>query len=482
MKKILFVASECVPFIKTGGLADVCGALPKWFGKEEWDVRVVLPNYACIPERFRGEFRYLTHFYMDLGPDIQNKYVGVLSCELDGIIFYFIDNQEYFSGSSPYGETRSDIEKFCFFDKAVLSMLPLVGFQPNLIHCHDWETGMIPVFLNNEFQGDMFFWHMKSVMTIHNLKFQGIWDIKTIRNLTGLPGCLFTPDKLEYRKDANMLKAGLVYADYITTVSPTYTTEIQTHYYGEGLEGLLSARKCDMQGILNGIDYKVYDPETDSDIPKNYGIASFRRDKVKNKILLQRELGLEEDPKKFMVGLVSRLTDQKGIDLVLGAMDRIADECTQFVIVGTGERRYEESFLYFADKYKTRVSANICYDDNLVRRLFASADAFLMPSRFEPCGLTQMIASRYGTVPIVRETGGLCDTVEAYNEYENTGNGFSFLNYNPDDMLTVINYARHIYFNRKRQWNLIVERGMQKDFSWQVSAEKYKMLYHGLIG
>ena len=277
MKKILFAASECVPFIKTGGLADVCGALPKMFDKKYWDVRVVIPNYSCIPEHFRNQFEYVTHFYMGTGSYIPNKYVGVLKYELDGITYYFIDNEEYFNCFLPYGNIRYDIEKFCFFDKAVLSMLPLIGFQPDLIHCHDWETGMIPVYLKTEFQGDMFFWGMKAMMTIHNLKFQGIWDVKTMIGLTGLPKELFTPDKLEFQKDANMLKGGLVYSDYITTVSDTYAQEIQTPYYGEGLDGLLSARHFDMQGIVNGIDYELYDPATDPHLFVNYDADSFRK-------------------------------------------------------------------------------------------------------------------------------------------------------------------------------------------------------------
>ncbi len=482
MKKILFAASECVPFIKTGGLADVCGSLPKNLSSEEWDVRVVLPNYTCIPEHFRNQFRYLTHFYMHMGPALPDKYVGVLTCELDGITYYFIDNMEYFDCAVPYGDIRWDVEKFCFFDKAVLSMLPLIGFQPDLIHCHDWETGMVPVYLKNEFQGDMFFWGMKSIMTIHNLKFQGVWDVKTVQGITGLPKELFTPDKLEYHKDANMLKGGLVYADYITTVSESYAGEIQMDYYGEGLNGLLSARHFDLQGIVNGIDYDVYNPETDPYIYKNYSVDNFRKIKKENKIRFQEDFHLTVDHSKFLIGLVSRLTDQKGLDLVDYAIEGIADEFTQFVVVGTGEERYENMFRYYAGKHSDRISANICYSDELSHRLFAAADAFLVPSRFEPCGLTQMIACRYGTVPIVRETGGLRDTVQPFNEYENTGNGFSFANYNADEMLHTINYAKQIYFEKKRKWNLIAERAMKIDFSWKVSANRYAGLYNYLLG
>ena len=482
MRKILFAASECVPFIKTGGLADVCGALPKEFDKNDWDIRVVLPNYTCIPEKWRNQFEYVTHFYMSCGSYIQNKYVGVLQYKLDGITYYFIDNQEYFDCFLPYGDIRFDVEKFIFFDKAVLSMLPLINFQPQIIHCHDWETGFIPVYLRTEFQGDMFFWGMKSVITIHNLKFQGIWDVKTMKGLTGFPTDLFVPDKLEFKKDANMLKGGLVYADYITTVSDTYAQEIQTNYYGEGLNGLLAARHMDMQGIVNGIDYNEYNPATDSKIYVNYDAGSHRKKKASNKERLQQDLGLAVDKKRYMIGLISRLTDQKGLDLISYMMDYIADEFTQFVIIGTGDARYENMFRHYAWKYPDRISANICYSDDLAHKLYASADAFLMPSRFEPCGLTQLISFRYGTVPIVRETGGLKDTVMPFNEYDNVGTGFSFTNYNADEMLGIINYSKHIFFDRKRQWNQMVDRGMGMDYSWKSSKEKYQNLYNYLLG
>ena len=486
MKKILFAASECVPFIKTGGLADVCGALPKEFSKDEWDVRVALPNYSCIPEHFRSQFEYVTHFYMNAGSYIQNKYVGVLKYELDGITYYFIDNEEYFNCFQPYGNIRYDIEKFCFFDKAVLSMLPLINFRPDLIHCHDWETGFIPVYLKNEFSADGFFWGIKTIMTIHNLKFQGVWDIQTMRGLTGFANGLFAPDKLEYKKDANMLKGGLVYADYITTVSDSYANEIQTREYGEGLDGLLSARHFDMQGIVNGIDYDVYNPATDSQIYNNYDKSNWRQKKAQNKLRIQQDLGLAVDKKKYLIGLISRLTDQKGLDLINYMMDYIADEFTQLVVIGTGDVRYENMFRHYAWKYPDRISANICYSDDLAHKLYAAADAFLMPSRFEPCGLTQLISFRYeyvlGTVPIVRETGGLRDTVQPFNEYDDTGEGFSFTNYNADEMLGIINYSKHIYFDRKRQWNKMVDRGMSKDYSWKSSKERYQGLYNYLLG
>lgn len=483
MKKILFVASECVPFIKTGGLADVCGALPKEFDKKYWDVRVVIPNYSCIPEHFRNQFEYVTHFYLSSGPYVQDRYVGVLKYAFDNVTYYFIDNQEFYSGFTPYtSDTKFEIEKFTFFDKAVLSMLPLIDFKPDIIHCHDWQTGLLPVYLKNEFAANPFFWGIKSIITIHNLKFQGIWDKEWVQGVSGLTDDLFTPDKLEFNKDANMLKGGLVYADYITTVSDSYANEIQTDYYGEGLNGLLSARHFDMQGIVNGIDYNAYNPDTDGKIYCHYNAENFRKKKFNNKLKLQEELGLAVDKKKYMIGLISRLTDQKGLDLINHVMEGIIDDYTQFVVIGTGDPQYENMFRHYAWKYPDRVSANICYSDDLAHKLYAAADAFLMPSRFEPCGLTQLISFRYGTVPIVRETGGLRDTVKAYNEYENSGDGFSFSNYNADEMLSVINYSKHIFFDKKREWNQMVDRGMANDFSWNASKYKYEGLYNYLLG
>ena len=482
MKKILFAASECVPFIKTGGLADVCGALPKEFDKAGWDVRVILPDYTCILERYRSNFEYITNFRLSVGPYVQDKYVGLFRYVYDGITYYFIDNEEYFNCTTPYGDILYDIEKFCFFDKAVLSSLPILDFRPDLIHCHDWETGLIPVYLKNEFQGNMFYWGIKSMMTIHNLRFQGVWDKKTMMGLSGLEEHLFTPDKLEFNKDANMLKGGLAYADYITTVSETYAAEIQTPFYGEGLDGLLQARHYDMMGIVNGIDYNVYNPATDGKIEFHYDIGSFRKEKAKNKEALQRELGLTVDKRKMMIGLISRLTDQKGLDLVAYVMEQLVDEFTQIVVIGTGEERYENLFRHYAWKYPDHVSANICYSDSLAHKLYASADAFLMPSAFEPCGLTQLISFRYGTIPIVRETGGLKDTVIPFNEYENSGDGFSFSNYNAHEMLKIVNYAKYVYFEKRAKWNKMIERGMEKDFSWKNSREKYENLYNFLIG
>lgn len=479
-KNVLFVASEAVPFIKTGGLADVAGSLPKYFDKEQYDVRVMLPKYLCIPEHWRSQMKYVTHFYMDLA--WRSQYVGVLEMEYAGVHYYFIDNEFYFAGPKPYGYIHEDIEKFAFFSKAALSAMPLLNFKPDIVHCHDWQTGLIPVYMKERFHDGEFFRDMKSVMTIHNLKFQGVWDLQKVKDITGLPPYFFTSDKLEAYGDANYLKGGIVYADAVTTVSDSYAEEIKTPFYGEQLDGLMRARSNCLTGIVNGIDYDEFNPATDKRIVANYTQKTFRKEKYKNKKALQQELGLKMDEKKFMIGIVSRLTDQKGFDLIAYMMDQICAEDVQLVVLGTGESQYENMFRHFAWKYPDRVSANIYYSEDMSHKIYASCDAFLMPSLFEPCGLSQLMSLRYGTVPIVRETGGLKDTVEAYNEYESTGTGFSFANYNAHEMMNTINYAKHVFYNKKREWNKIVDRAMLKDFSWTSSAKKYQKLYDGLLG
>ena len=480
MKKILFVASESVPFIKTGGLADVVGSLPKNFNKDEYDCRVIIPKYQCMNENFKNQLQYVTHFYMDLA--WRSQYVGILKMEYDGITYYFIDNEYYFSGPKPYGDICYDMEKFAFFSRAALSALPIIDFRPDIIHCHDWQTGLIPVFLKDTFSQGQFYQGIKTIMTIHNLKFQGIWDAKTVKDMVGLADYYFTPDKLLHYKDANFLKGGIVYADYVTTVSDTYAEEIKQPFYGETLDGLMCARSNSLFGIVNGIDYDVYNPETDPYIVQNYSAQNFRKEKIKNKRALQQQLGLEQDDKRFMIGIVSRLTSQKGLDLIQCVMDEICSDGIQFVILGTGEEQYENMFRHYDWKYNNTVSANIYYSEELSHRVYAACDAFLMPSLFEPCGLSQLISLRYGTVPIVRETGGLKDTVEPYNEYESKGTGFSFANYNAHEMLNTIRYAEHVYYNKKREWNKIIDRGMASDFSWNSSARKYEELYTRLLG
>ncbi|MDD3368437.1 MAG: glycogen synthase GlgA [Lachnospiraceae bacterium] len=482
MKNVLFVASEGVPFIKTGGLADVVGSLPKCIDKRYFDVRVIIPKYTCMKQEWKDKLTFKTSFYMDF--HWKNEYVGILEAEVDGVKYYFIDNEMYFGGFKPYGsDTLFEIEKFAFFSKAVLSALPLLDFKPDIIHCHDWQTGLVPVYLQERFQGNDFFHGIRTVMTIHNLKFQGKWDTKSIRDITGLPEYYFMPDKLECYKDANLLKGGLVFADAITTVSETYAEEIKTDFYGEGLNGLLCARAGDLRGIVNGIDYDDFNPEKDTMITHHYNAMNFRKEKIKNKRALQEELGLDKTDKTMMIGIVSRLTDQKGLDLVSYIMDEwCGTDNIQLVVLGTGDEQYENMFRHYDWKYHGKVSANIYYSEDLSHRVYAACDAFLMPSLFEPCGLSQLMALRYGTVPIVRETGGLKDTVEPYNEYESTGTGFSFVNYNAHEMLSCIRYAEKVYYENKREWNKIVDRGMGTDYSWHVSAMKYQEMYDWLIG
>ena len=460
MKKILFATSEAVPFIKTGGLADVAGALPKCFDKRYFDIRVILPKYACMKQEWKDKMQYITHFYMDLG--YKNCYVGIMQMEYDGIQFYFIDNEYYFSGPKPYDSAPWDLEKFAFFSKAVLSVLPVIGFRPDIIHCHDWQTGLVPVYLHDTFQQNEFFWNIKTIMTIHNLKFQGVWDVKTVKAITGLSDYYFAPDKLEAYKDANFLKGGIVFADR--------------------LEGLLQARSNSLRGIVNGIDYDVFNPETDQYITKTYNAKTFRKEKVKNKLQLQRDFGLNEDPKAMLIGIVSRLTDQKGFDLIAYVMDELCQDAVQIIVLGTGDERYENMFRHFDWKYHGKVSAQIYYDEPLSHRIYAASDAFLMPSLFEPCGLSQLMSLRYGTLPIVRETGGLKDTVEPYNEFEGTGTGFSFRNYNAHEMLATIRNAERVFYDNKREWNKMVDRAMAADFSWNNSARQYEEMYNWLIG
>ena len=479
-KKILFVTSEAVPFIKTGGLADVAGTLPKYFNKEDYDVRVILPKYECMKWEWKERLNYKTHFYMNFeGRDV---YVGVLETWVDGIPFYFIDNEEFFSGDKPYGDIKWDIEKFIFFCQAALSALPNIGFRPEIIHCHDWQTGLVPVYLHDAFQDNEFYWNIKTVMTIHNLKFQGIYDRQFIQGVSGLSDYYFAPDKLEAYGDANMLKGGLVFADRITTVSETYAHEIKNQFFGEKLEGLMNARSNSLTGIVNGIDYDEFNPETDIHLPAKYNAGNVYTEKVQNKLALQRELGLNEDPNVMMIGLVSRLTDQKGLDLINCVLDELCQDAIQLVVLGTGEQKYEDMFRHYAWKYPGKVSANIYYSDALSHKIYGSCDAFLMPSLFEPCGLSQLMSLRYGTIPIVRETGGLVDTVEPYNEFEGTGTGFRFGNYNAHEMMATVRYAERVYYDNKDAWNGLVGRAMSRDFSWRASAEKYQWMYGEMLG
>lgn len=479
MKKILFVSSEAVPYIKTGGLADVVGSLPKYFDRNEYDVRVMLPKYACMDATFLPNLRFVCHFYVNL--NWRKQYVGILESEYRGIHYYFVDNEFYFAGSSPYNNIYEDVEKFAYFSKAVLASLPYIDYAPDVIHCHDWQTGLVPVYLHTAFGDDNFYAGIKTVFSIHNLKFQGRWRIREVIDITGLPEQIFNDKELESYGEANYLKGGVVYADAVTTVSPSYANEITTQEGGEGLHGLMNARRNVLHGILNGIDYDEFNPQTDPYIESNFSSKSVLSGKKANKVALQKELGLPVRESAFVIGIVSRLTEQKGFDLVSYIMDDLVSQLdVQIVILGTGESKFENVFHHFHSQYPDKVSAYIGYSEEKAHKIYASADAFLMPSLFEPCGLSQMMSMRYGTIPIVRETGGLKDTVQAYNEYENTGTGFSFCNFNADDMKYVVEYAYHVFRDEKKAWEDMMQRAMAQDFSWNKSAGEYEKLYDSL--
>ncbi len=476
MKKILFATSEAVPFIKTGGLADVTGSLPKYLNKEEYDVRIILPKYLCMKESFAKQLDFKCKF--DVNLSWRTQYTGIYETVQDGITYYFVENDFYFAGDKPYNQIYEDIEKFAYFSKAVLEALPYIDFCPDVIHCHDWQTGLIPVFLRTLYSSNNFYVGMKTVFSIHNLKFQGRWILSEVKDITGLPPQIFTADKLEAYGEANYLKGGLVYANAITTVSKTYAKEIMSLEGGEGLHGLLSARQNDLYGIVNGLDYDVFNPETDKDIKQNFRVSNVKTGKKANKKALQKEFGLPQEDGTYLLGMVGRLTDQKGLDLVAYIMEELL--CTakiQIIVLGTGEARYEEMFRYFENKYPDQIKAYIGYSEELAHRIYASCDSFLMPSLFEPCGLSQLMSMRYGTLPIVRETGGLKDTVEPYNEYEQTGTGFSFKNYNAHELLNIIRYSLRIYYDYRKEWDAMVKRAMNQDFSWERSAEEYEELY-----
>ena len=476
-RSVAFIGSECHPFVKTGGLGDVMYALPRELVRLNCDVRVILPRYACIPQKYQEKMVYRGEFYMDLGKTGRQYYVGIMEYVCDGVVYDFIDNQEFFSSGNPYINLVDDIPKYCFFSKAALAALNFMNWIPDIVHCHDWQAALVPVYLRTLFQ-DSPVGKAKSILTIHNLRFQGIYNIPTIQYWSGLPSEVFNMGALkEGYEDANMLKGGLAYADRITTVSGTYAQEIQTSEYGEHLEGHLRYHNYKLRGIVNGIDYGMWNPETDPALAVNYGLGNVLEHKMENKLALQKELGLEQDEGKFVLGLISRLTNQKGLDLVSAVIPQVLDGNTQIVVLGTGDKVYEDTFRGYEDAYKGTFSACIQYDESRAHRIYAGADALLVPSRFEPCGLTQLNAMHYGTLPIVRETGGLKDTVEPYNTFSGEGNGFTFDRYESGLLLDAINRAKTLYFTNRYHWDEVVQRDMAKDVSWENSAKQYKDLY-----
>ena len=476
-KSIAFIGSECYPFVKTGGLGDVMYALPKALVKQNCDVKVILPRYKCIPWKYQEKMIYKGSFQMNLCSDGRAYYVGIMEYVWDGVVYDFIDNEEFFSSGNPYTNLIDDIPKYCYFAKAALAALNYMNWVPDIIHCHDWQAALVPVYLRTLFENTKLT-SAKTILTIHNLRFQGIYNIPTIKYWTGLPDYVFNKDALKVSyNDANMLKGGLAYANIITTVSNTYAGEIQTPYYGETLDAHLRYHSGKLRGIVNGIDYEVWDSATDSRLFANYDVTDVIEKKKENKLKLQEELGLVQDENKFVIGLISRLTNQKGLDLVNAILPQVMDEHTQVVVLGTGDAEYEDSFRYYENAYKGRVCSNIMYDETRAHKIYAGSDALLVPSQFEPCGLTQLTAMHYGTIPIVRETGGLKDTVEPYNMYEDSGNGFTFDRYEAGLLLDAINRAKTLYFTERECWDKMVQRDMEKNLSWDNSAKQYKDLY-----
>lgn len=478
--KILFVASEAVPFIKTGGLADVVGSLPKELRKKGTDVRVIMPKYGAIPQEIQKQMTFKKSSTVSLG--WRNQYCGLFTLELEGIPFYFIDNEYYFKRDRIYGylDDFDEAERFTFFSKAVLELLPLMDFQPDILHLHDWQTGMISLLLEAEYKlTSDYYSSIKTVLTIHNLKYQGIFLKDVFDDLLGLDHQYFTKEGMEYYGKVNFLKAGIYYSNLLTTVSQTYANEIQYPYFGEGLDPILRKRGNDLFGIVNGIDTQSYNPSTDPYISSNYSISTLEK-KEENKRELQQQLNLPINKDIPIIAVVSRLVEQKGIDLIIHVLEEILQEQMQLIILGTGDEKYERILSEVAARYPERFSLQLRFDEKLSRQIYAGADLLLMPSKYEPCGISQLIAMRYLTIPIVRETGGLNDTVKSFNEYNGEGNGFSFSNYNAHDMLHTIRRAIDSY-HKKDVWRAIMQTNSQINVGWGKSAEEYITLYQRLL-
>lgn len=474
--QIVFASAECAPFVKTGGLGDVAGSLPAALVRAGAEVIVMVPKYATIKDEYKAQMEHFSDFYVSLG--WRNEYCGLEKLEHDGVTYMFIDNERYFARDYPYG-FFDDGERFAFFSKAItesLQHLP-AGFECDILHCNDWQTALAPVFLREFYQGLPLYDRVKTVFSIHNVAFQGQFSDTVMEDILGVAHIPAAASQL--RCDAcsiNYMLGALRYADAITTVSPTYANEIQTPEFGEGLDGVLRERSYALQGILNGIDVAGFDPATDKRIAANYTVED-RSGKAVCKAKLQEELGLEVRDDRPLMVMVTRLTRQKGMDLVMYALDRILAGGVQVAVLGTGDRDYEDGLRYFQDKYPGTMAARIEFDPALSQRMYAAADMFLMPSKFEPCGLSQIIAMRYGTLPIVRETGGLKDTVQPYNEFTGEGTGFSFTNFNGDEMGDAVFRAARLFWDNRDAWNQMVTQAMSQDFSWTRSADKYLDLY-----
>ncbi|HWQ42895.1 MAG TPA: glycogen synthase GlgA [Desulfosporosinus sp.] len=475
--QIVFVTAEAYPFVKTGGLGEVMGSLPAFLHKQGVDVRVIMPKYSSIAEHFKKEFEHLAHF--DVQVAWRKQYCGLDEMVYEGVHYYFIDNEYYFSRPRVYGE-YDDAERFAFFSRAALeSLIHIPGFKPDIIHCQDWHTALIPLMLKEFYAHEPLYYQIKTIFTIHNLKYQGVFAKEVLGDIVGLGMEYFTENTLEFHGAVNFMKAALLYADRITTVSPTYAEEIKNPYFGEKLDGLLRKRSDYLTGILNGIDYEVYNPLTDPYLVMPF--SNFPLAKEENKKHLQGIFGLPVLVDRAVIGMVTRLVDQKGVDLLAHVMEEILELDVQMVFLGSGEARYEEMLRYFASEYPEKLAVKLEFSDKQAHAIYAGSDMLLMPSRYEPCGISQMIAMRYGTVPVVRETGGLKDTVIPYNKLTGAGNGFSFTNYNAHELLFAVQQAVRIFQEDKLVWDTIRQNAMKSDFSWDRSAKAYIGIYESLL-
>lgn len=473
--KVLFVATEAVPFMKTGGLADVTGSLPGELGKHGIDARVIIPDYGQVPPELAKEIVFMKTVTVNLGWRYQ--YFQLSRIKHKGVIFYLIGNDYYFKRENIYGYD-DDAERFAFFSKAVLQSLPHLGFVPQVLHCHDWHTGPLCVFLREQYSGKPFYDELRTVFTIHNISYQGLFPQEILHEVMELEDDYFSPHKLEFYGKVSYLKGGLNFSDYITTVSPTYAREIQEPHYGRGLEGVLRQRCENLCGIINGIDQEYYNPEKDQDIFVQYNGAPDV--KQQNKIRLQELLGLPQDPSVPLVAFVNRLVENKGLDLIIHVLEEMMLLGLQLVFLGTGDKRYEKTLTELAHCFPQQISVNTCFDDILARRIYAGSDFFLLPALYEPCGMSQLIAMRYGSIPVVRETGGLKDTVIPYDETTGLGNGFTFADYNAHEMLFTLMKGLDCYEDESK-WEILVENALKGNHCWDNPAREYAALYRRLV-
>lgn len=471
--KVLYVASEVAPFIKTGGLADVAGSLPQALTEEGCEVSVVCPRYSLIGKEWLNKMELVDTMYVQLA--WRSQYCGIYHLKKDQINYYFIDNEYYFDRKQIYGE-YDDAERFAFFCHAVLDMLPIIGFHPDIINCNDWQTALVPVYFNLYYKFSSLYAKMKTVYTIHNIQYQGQFGDEITDYVLGIDRYQFDNGFLQQDGSVNLMKAAIVCANCVTTVSPSYAQEIQTPFYGFSLDPVLRWYNGKVYGILNGLNIKYYDPETDTHLFENYGIDTLEK-KKKNREGLLEMCGLEADDDTMVIGMIGRLVSQKGLDLLQSALGDILSLNVRLIVLGTGDYGYEQMLLDAKKAYPDKLSANIMFNNDLANKIYGGADLLLMPSLFEPCGLTQMIAMRYGTIPLVRETGGLKDTVTAYNQYTGTGDGFSFSAFNAHDMLYVLQEAIHVFTEKKDAWRAMQLEGMKGDYSWTTSAAKYVEVY-----